>query len=300
MKHKPYRTALYVLARIIGTLIYPLPLKAGVRLGALMGKLAFHIVPKERRKTLAHLRMALGRERSEKELRKIAKDLFANMGRNAIEWINYPKFDKEWFSKNIYPENFERVRNAYDRGKGLIVLTGHLGNWELLGSYLSFNNYAGTMIAKKIYIKQFDEFFVRMRKHFKNDILYRGESPKKVLRVLKSGGIIGILPDQDISSIEGIFVDFFGKPAYTPTAPVKFAIKTGAALVPMFALRDGDRFKFLVEKEIVMEITGDKDRDLLVNTIKWMRVFENVIRRYPDQWVWMHRRWKTKPEDKNQ
>ena len=129
-----------------------------------------------------------------------------------------------------------------------------------------------------------------------NSVTYRDESPKKVLRILRNGGYIGVLADQDVASIEGVFVDFFGKPAYTPAAPVKFAMKTDAALMPMFLVRNGDKYDFFVEPPVKMRMTGDLERDVLVNTAIWTGILEKYIRKYPDHWVWMHRRWKTKPK----
>ena len=297
MKRKPYRTALYLLARIIGFLLYPLPLRVSVKLGALMGRAAFYIIPKERRKTLDHLGAAFADKKSQEEIRETAMKVFSNLGRNAAEWLNYPKLDKRWFEKNVTTQGFERLLEAHKRKKGVIILTGHFGNWELLAAYLGLFGCKGAIIARKIYVEQFNTFFVKMRGHFGHENIYRDESPKRVLKFLRDGGYMGVLPDQDVDSLEGVFVDFFGKPAYTPTSPVKLAIKTGAALMPSLLLRTGGRFTFFVDNEIKLDITGDKERDVLVNTAKWMNVFEKYIRRYPDQWVWMHRRWKTRPKE---
>ena len=297
MKRKPYRTALYLLARIIGFLLYPLPLRVSVKLGALMGRAAFYIIPKERKKALDHLGMAFADKKSQGEIRETAVKVFSNLGRNAAEWLNYPKLDKRWFEKNVTTQGFERLLEAHKRKKGVIILTGHFGNWELLAAYLGLFGCKGAIIARKIYVEQFNTFFVKMRGHFGHENIYRDESPKRVLKFLRDGGYMGVLPDQDVDSLEGVFVDFFGKPAYTPTSPVKLAIKTGAALMPSLLLRTGGRFTFFVDNEIKLDITGDKERDVLVNTAKWMNVFEKYIRKYPDQWVWMHRRWKTRPQE---
>ena len=153
----------------------------------------------------------------------------------------------------------------------------------------------GLIIARRIYIEQFNRLIVKMRKEKGNDVIYRDEYPKKILRRLNNNGYVGVLADQDVASVEGVFVDFFGKAAYTPIAPVNLAIKTGAALLPVFLIREGDRFKYIAEKEIDLDITGNRDRDIVVNTARWNKVLERYIRKYPDHWVWMHRRWKTRP-----
>ncbi len=297
MKNKPYRLVLYIFVRMVGFLLYPLPLKIGIRIGSVFGRLAFFILPKEREKTLTHLKIALGREKSEREIKKIAINLFSNLGKNAIEWLNFPKINKDWFERYVEPEGLVHIREAHKRGKGVIILASHFGNWELMAAYLAHIGCRGAMIVRRIYIEQFNQLIVNMRKNKGHDVIYRDESPKKVLRVLKNNSYLGILADQDIDSVEGVFVDFFGKPAYTPVAPVKLAIKTGAALIPAFLIREDGKFRFMVEKEVSLDISGDRERDLLINTIKWTKVIERYIRKYPDQWVWMHRRWKTRPKE---
>jgi len=296
MKYKPYRTVLYIITRIIGYLLYPLPLRVSSRIGSLIGKLVFYIIPKERKKTLTHLKDAFGKEKTEKEIKDIALRLYSNLGKNGLEWLNFPKIDNKWFANYIKTDGLEHISEADKRGKGVIVLASHFGNWELLAAYLGYLGYHGAIIVRKIYIEQFNRFFEKMRKGVGNEVIYRDESPKKVLRVLKDGGFIGLLADQDVSSIEGVFVNFFGRPAYTPVAPIKFAMKSGAALIPMFLVREGGKFKFIVEKEIDVDIGIDKERTLIVNTEKWTKVLEKNIRLYPDHWVWMHRRWKTRPK----
>lgn len=297
MRDKPYRHLLYLLIRLIGLIVYPLPLKIGTKIGSLIGKLVFYILPKEREKALSHLSIAFGREKNKKELRKIALTLFSNLGKNAIEWFNFSKIDSKWFEKHVRAEGIEHLEEARKKGKGMIVLISHFGNWELTGAYIAHRGFSGTTIARRIYIEKINRLIVNMRKQKKIDVIYRDESPKKILHILRNNGVIGILADQDVASVEGVFVDFFGKPAYTPTGPVKLAMKTGAAIIPTFLVRESGDFRLFVEKEIALDISGDKERDILINTVKWTRVLEKYIRKYPDHWVWMHRRWKTRPKE---
>jgi hydroxyethylthiazole kinase-like uncharacterized protein yjeF len=295
MKRKPHRFALYILIRTLIFILRPIPLKISSEFGAALGRLIFYILPKEREKTLTHLTIAFGRKKTASEIRGIGLSLYANLGRNAMEWVNVPKLDNAWFDKNVTPEGLHHIDEARSKGKGTIVLASHFGNWELLSLYLNRLGCFGIIIVRKIYIEQLNRIFDAMRKIRGNEIMYRDESPRRILKTLKKNGYIGLLADQDVKSVEGVFVDFFGKPAYTPVAPVKFAMKTKAALIPMFMAREGKRFRFFVEKEIEIDDTGDEERDLLVNTVRWTRVLERYILKYPDQWVWMHRRWKTKP-----
>ena len=298
MKYKFTRTLLYISARIAVVPLYLIPLRIGVILGAFFGRIAYYILPRERKKTLEHLRTAFGDEKSEKEIRAIARRLFSNLGRNALEWINSGKIDRNWLIRHIIPEGCENIDKAHSRGKGVIFLISHFGNWELMGFYLAQTGYAGTTIAKRFYIEPLNKLLVKMRTDKNVSVVYSDESPKKILRVLKNNGYIGILGDQDVRIADGVFVDFFGKPAYTPIAPVRIAEKTGAAIMPVFLIRDkANRFRFIAEKEIELVSTGDETKDLVVNTARWTKLVESYIKRYPDHWVWMHRRWKTKPED---
>lgn len=298
MKRKLRRDLLYISARIAAFPLYLLPLRIGVELGAFFGKIAYYILPRERKKALAHLRLAFRGEKSEREIASIAGKLFSNLGRNALEWINYKKLSKNWFINNIRAEGRENIDRAHTRGKGVIFLISHFGNWEFMGFYLAQTGYAGPSIAKKFYIEGFDKLLVKMRRDMGVGVVYREDSPKEILRTIKNNGYVGILADQDIRDVEGVFVDFFGKPAYTATGPVKLVRRTGAALIPVFLVREGNlKYTFIAEKEIEFESSGDDDKDLIRDTQEWTKLIESYIRRYPDHWVWMHRRWKTRPED---
>ncbi len=298
MKHKPRRQLLYILARIAVFPLYLLPLKVGVALGAFFGSAAYYILPRERKKTLRHLKIAFGDEKTEAELVSIAKRLFSNLGRNALEWVNYNKTNKDWYLKHVKPEGRENIDRAHQKGKGVIFLCSHFGNWEFMGFYLAQTGYPGPTIAKRFYIEGFNKLLERMRTDMGMGVVYRDGSPKEILRTLRNNGYVGIVADQDVRSVEGVFVNFFGKPAYTPSAPVRLAQKTKAAIVPVFLIREAsNKFLFIAEREIELISTGDVEKDLITNTQKWTDLIESYIRKHPDHWVWMHRRWKTRPED---
>ena len=190
--------------------------------------------------------------------------------------------------------NRERLDKAYEKGKGIIVLTAHFGSWELMAAALRENNCPGVTIGRRIYFKKYDDFLNRLRKSRDVEVIYRDESPRKMLKTLKKNWIVGIVADQDVDSVDGVFVNFFGQAAYTPTGPVALAKASGAVLLPVFIIREGSRHTIAIDEPIELRDTGDKEADLIYNTQKWSDVVESYIRRYPDQWVWMHRRWKTK------
>ncbi len=127
------------------------------------------------------------------------------------------------------------------------------------------------------------------------NVIYRDESPKKLLKVLRKNEVLGLLADQDMDSVDGVFVEFFGKPTYTAKAPVAIAMASKAPLIPLFVIWGPKRHKLIIEDPIEIEIKATKEETIKHNTQKWTRLLESYIRKYPDHWVWMHRRWKTKP-----
>ena len=299
MKRKAIRSVLYYLLIIARFIIRLFPLGLGLFIGGILGRLAYYIVRKERIKTLANLRLAFGKEKSEKEIRRIGREVFANLGKNLVELADFPKINKSNINTLVSENGLHKINKALGKKNGVIILASHFGNWELLAAYLTLKDYRGPVIARKIYYEKYDRLLNDLRASKNVEVIYRDESPKKILRVLKSGGMIGILADQDVDSVEGVFVDFFGELAYTPTAPVSLALATGAQILPCFLIREGNRRTFIVEDPIELEISGNKERDVAINTQKWSSVIESYLRKYPEQWVWMHRRWKTRPEDKN-
>jgi len=296
MKFKLRRYFLYYLGRGLAFLFYLIPLRAGVAIGGFLGGLAFYIVGKYRRAAIENLEAAFGSRKAGPEVRAIAKKAFKNLGKNAAELVNFPKINKSNIEKLVKIKNIDILDRALEKGKGAIILTGHFGNWELLAATLRLKGYPGAAIGRRIYFDKYDAYLNSLRRIHDLNVIYRDESPKKILRVLKDNGVMGMLADQDVDSVDGVFVDFFGKPAYTPTAPVALARASGAALIPTFVIRANCHHSLVMEEPVELVDTGDKEKDLAENTKRWSDVFESYIRRYPEQWVWMHRRWKTKPQ----
>jgi len=195
-----------------------------------------------------------------------------------------------------YDEYMARLGEIMSRGLGLIAITGHLGNWESLAG-IGSRRFPANVVANRLNSPGFNDLLQKLRRASGLRVIFLSESPREIVRALKRREIVGLLPDQDIRYLPGVWVDFFGAPAYTPVGPVLAARLSGAPVYPFFLLRDGARFRFAWGDEIPMVFTGDRKVDLLKNTTAWMRVMENLVRRYPDQWSWNHRRWKTQPGD---
>jgi len=296
MKIKTRRYYLYCAARIAVILVNLLPIRFASKIAGFLGKLGFAFLKKERDRTLCNLRSGF-KEYPEKEIKKIAQNTFSNISRNFTEFACISKINRRNIDLWVTSVNFKRIDDVLSRGKGGIILASHFGNWELLSAYLNIMGHHGPVIIRRIYFNKFDELLNKFRAVYGFNGIYRDASPKIFLKKLKENSLIGILPDQDIDSIEGIFVDFFGRPAYTPVGPVKIAMVSGAPLIPCFVIRKSDRYEFIVDEPIYVERDRNNDDDAVrFYTQKWTSLLESYIRKHPDQWVWMHKRWKTQPE----
>ena len=296
VKYKLRRRYLYYLLRIVSLISLIFPIKINKFLGRRIGEYAYFIAAKHRNKALENLRLAYGNEKSEGEIRQIARGVFRNLGENFFEILCITKFTPQNIDKYIKVDGFERLERALSQRRGFIVLTGHFGNWELLAGYFGLRGYPVTVLARRLRFEKFDKFINALRKKLNVKVIMRDESAKVILRMLKEGNPIAMLVDQDIDSIDGVFVDFFGHPAYTPIAPVALALATAVPIIPMFIMRERSGHRIFVEEPLELEITGNKEMDIKANTEKWSKIVESYIRKDPSQWVWMHDRWSTKSE----
>jgi KDO2-lipid IV(A) lauroyltransferase len=292
MKFKSRRYYLYYLGRCLAFVFYLMPLRIGLSISSFLGTIAFRALPEYRRLTLDNLSLVFGAEKSPEEIERIALGVFRNLAKNTVELVNFPKVNKSNVDEFVTIENADILDRAFARGRGVIILTAHFGNWEFLALALRAK-YPGVTVGRKIYFKKYDEYLNKLRKINDVNVIYRDDSPKAMLKVLKKNEILGIVADQDVDSVSGVFVNFFGRQAYTPVGPAVLAKASGAALVPAFIVRQNRHHRLIVEKPVELADTGDKEKDIVTNTQRWSDVVESYIRRYPDQWVWMHRRWKT-------
>jgi KDO2-lipid IV(A) lauroyltransferase len=218
------------------------------------------------------------------------------MGKNVMEFMQFPRLPPEKIHQFVTFEGRAHIDRALAQGNGAIILTGHVGNWELLAASLVANGYPLSAIARQLRSKRLDALVRAYRKKAGYSSIDRDKSVRSALRCLKRNELLGILADVDTRT-EGIFVDFFGRPAYTPYGPVAIALKTGAALLPTFIIRQPDEsHRVIVEPPLSLQQSGNPQHDLVVNTQKFTKVIESYVRRYPEQWIWMHERWKTQPK----
>jgi len=272
-----------------------LPLRAVRLVGATLGLTAYGFLRGQRRLTQTHLVHAFGETLSPAERRRIARRVFWNLGQSALEWLWLPRLSCDELKRLVTSEGVEHLRRAIANGKGAIIITAHFGNWEIIPLYLRSLGFEGGVLARRLRYPEYESFLISLRGAKGVPTFTRG-SFKEVATLLRANQIIGILPDQDMDSLEGVFVNFFGHPSYTPVGPAALSLLTGAPLLPCFLIREGERFRLVIEPPIPMPQTTDRTQALVMLTQAWSHVVESYIRRYPDHWVWMHRRWKTQPE----
>jgi Kdo2-lipid IVA lauroyltransferase/acyltransferase len=254
-------------------------------------------MPKMRKTAEFNLRLAFP-EWSEAQRRGVLKKMARNLGWMAVEFARLPKYTAQNIENVVVLDGHENFLAGRSRGKGVIYLTGHIGAWELSSYAHALYGFPLQYMARPLDNLPLDRMVNRYRGGSGNKPIFKNEAARTMLRVLKEAGTVGILADQNTMPEEGIFVDFFGKSACTTTGIARVALHTDAAVVPGFAFWDDNLRKYRLRFEPPVELmrTGDDERDIAENTQRFAKVIEEIIRKYPDQWVWIHARWKNRPK----
>jgi KDO2-lipid IV(A) lauroyltransferase len=271
------------------------PRKLAQRIAELLGRILFSIVKKHRRIAMDNLIYAFGHEKSPEEIEKIARQVFINLVKVVFEvgWSLHLK--ESQFADHFKIDGFHHMKNAYEKGNGVLALTAHFGNWELFPIIGAIIKFPINIVVRPLDFKPLDHFIFNLRTRFGGKIIPKERSIHTIIRSLHRGEIVVLLMDQNVDWYEGVFVDFMGHRACTSKGLALLALKTGATVVPVFMVREKSGFRAEFRPEMVTVKTGDRQKDIETNTQEYNRVIENFIRRYPDQWFWVHQRWKTKP-----
>ncbi|MBX2970889.1 MAG: lysophospholipid acyltransferase family protein [Cyclobacteriaceae bacterium] len=277
------------------------PRKTWLALCGFLGGMAFHVASRSRKLATKHLKMAYGKEKSEAEIKAIAKQVFVMMGKNAGDIIRAFKVHTlEDFNKIRVVHGVEIAERAFAKGKGVIFLTAHFGAFEFVATELAFRGYKPLIIGTPMKDERLTNLLWEQRNKLGASAIERGKETVRLIKSLKSGGTIAILIDQD-TRVKSVFVDFFGMPCATPIGATLLALRTGAAIVPIFYhLREDGMQEANFYPEVELTITGDEETDMRVNTQRLSDVIEAEIRKHPAQWLWLHERWKTKPGEEIQ
>jgi len=260
-----------------------------------LGSLVYWALSSSRKLAHHHLQKALGQTRSPGEIRQIAREVFQNLVLNLFECIQFSGADDQQLLSKIEAKGWEHVEAAYRAGGGGIFVTGHIGNWELLGAYAAQKGYATSVVARRIYIESLNDRLVKMRERMGVKTLYRDGSMRSMIRCLQQNQFLGIVPDQDVRRIGGIFVDFFGHPAYTPIGPALLALASGAPIIIGRDIRMGRRHLFTFDPPVYADRKAPREEEVRRLVTHYTKRLEEFIREYPSQWVWTHRRWRTQP-----
>ena len=276
-------------------LIGLVPRKLAQRMADLLGRILFSVVKKHRRIAIGNLTYAFGHEKQPQEIEKIARQVFINLVKVVFEvgWSLHLK--ESQFAEYFKIDGYHHIKNAYEKGKGVLALTAHFGNWELLTVIGAMIKFPIDIVVRPLDFKPLDHFILNLRTRFGGKIIPKERSVHAIIRSLHRRDIVALLMDQNVDWYEGVFVDFMSHRACTSKGLALFALKTGAPVVPVFMVRERSGFRAEFGPEIVTVKTGDRQKDIETNTQEYNRVIENFIRRYPDQWFWVHQRWKTKP-----
>jgi KDO2-lipid IV(A) lauroyltransferase len=252
----------------------------------------------DRHRRIAHRNLALAfPEKTRKEREEIVRSAFVNLSRVAAEFFFLPRLSAKNFSRYLTIEGLDNFQRAYEKGRGILFLTAHFGNWEwMAASFPLQTRHRCHVVYRPMDTPFLDRVVERLRTATGNQTIPKQKAMGQILRLLKRGEVVGILLDQNMAWQEGVFVDFFGELACTNTGMALVALKTGTPVLPAFSLRQEDgRYRVVIEPEIPLVQTGDKEQDVAKNTEMFTKVIERYIRNYPDHWLWLHQRWKTRP-----
>ncbi len=283
----------WTLLRLIGAL----PRRASRTVGAALGAVAWWALPRLRRTGLRNLELAYP-DTPPAERKRLLRGEFRYLGWQLSEFCHMPRYTRENTRNLVRYAGLEHYLNARERGQGVLIVTGHLGAWELSSFWHSLMGYSTTMVIRRLDNPRVDKLVNNIRCLHGNRVVHKDDFARGLLQAMKRGDTVGILMDTNMTPPQGVFVPFFGVPACTASGLARVAQRTGAAVLPGFLVWEPTEQKYVLHfgEEISLAATGDDEQDVLANTARFTAAIESFIRRYPDQWLWVHRRWKTRPE----
>ncbi len=286
----------YMAARAILKFLGILPRPAARAFAAMVARMLLWFFPRLRRTAMMNLRLAFP-DWTDRKRREVIRRMTRNLGWMAAEFAHFPELSRENIEKLVVLEGFENFDAARQRGKGVIFLTGHMSAWELAPFAQALYGHPLSFLARPIDNDRVNRLIDSYRCLSGNRPIEKNNSARAILRALHDGGTVGVLADQNTSVEEGVFADFFGIPAATTTGLVRMARHTGAAVVPGFLFWDDAmrKYRLRFEPAVAMRRTEDEAGDIRENTARCNKVIENYVRAHPEQWLWVHKRWKNRP-----
>lgn len=286
----------YLIARSLLTVFGWLPLRTALFVGARLGRCAYYFSSRLRRTGLRNLELAFP-DLDQSERGRLLRGCFENLGRLLGVFSQFATAETQQLQSMIKCEGLEHLDSARASGRGVILFTGHVGAWELSSFALSLFGYPLSFLVRRIDNPKIETLVDDRRERLGNRTIDKRSAAREMLQMMQSGGTLGILVDLNTLDREGIFVDFFCVPASTTFMLAKLALRTDALVLPVFAPWDPQSRRFLLKvgEPLTVERSGNDEDDVRLLTQLFTGVVEEYVRRYPDQWLWIHRRWKTRP-----
>jgi len=296
-KHGKLQTTLeYLAARLVLSGLGLMPMRMAISAGQGLGTVAYRLAGNLRRTGERNLQLAFP-EKTEEERQEIVCGCFRSLGRQLGVFSKFAKSPIESLYEVFQITGLEHYEKLKAENKGVVFFTAHLGGWELLPLCSSLRGNPLNVVVRRIDNPRVERIVDKIRTRWGNQTLDKLSAGRQMIKALRSGEALGLLTDLNVVGEEAIYVDFFGVPAATNFMVAKLALRTKAPIMPMFAPWDDKRRKFdlQVSPPVTVELTGDEEADVLNLTAKLSRITEDRIRSYPDQWLWIHKRWKTRP-----
>jgi len=293
MRRKLEYAAAWPFLKIMGVL--PRPLARAFAIG--MAQLVYMLHFRLRQVGMRNLEMVFP-EKSLGERRRILRGVFTSLGRQLAELCQFPRYTVQNVDDVVVYDGLENYERAYARGKGVLFLTAHFGGWELSAFAHSLHGHWLHVVMRPMDNLYLDRLLQSYRTMHGNKVVPKDDFVRGLLAAMRAGETVGILMDTNMTPPQGVFVDFFGIPACTASGLARIALRTDSAVVPGFTIWDEALGKYRLRFDPATELvrTGDLEADIVPNTQKFTKVIEDYVRRYPEQWLWVHRRWKTRPE----
>jgi Kdo2-lipid IVA lauroyltransferase/acyltransferase len=278
-------------------LLGALPRPAARAIGIAIGLTVYHVHRRLRAVGMRNLALAFPGMPTQ-DRRRLLRGEFVSLGRQLAEFCLFPSYSRKNVSQVVVYDGLENYESALARGKGVLFLTGHLGAWELSAFAHSLYGHPLSIVMRPLDNRYIDALVQRYRTMHGNQTVSKDDFVRGLLAAMRAGQAVGILMDTNMTPPQGVFVNFFGIPAYTASGLARIALRTDAAVVPGFTTWDHKLRKYVLRFDPALELvrSGNDQADIVANTALFTSVIEDYVRRYPDQWLWLHRRWKTRPE----
>lgn len=287
----------YAGLRVLMSLTGRLSPGRATRVGDVLGALVFHVTGMRKKLVMEHMARVFGETGGSEKLRSMSRSVYRQLGRTAVEHARLLAGRTSDLRERIAVSGEEHIAHARKGGRGVILVTGHFGYWELLGATVALLGYPITVVAKKLHNPAVDRLVHAGRERLGMAVAPMESAPSAVFRALRRNECVGLLADQDAGA-GGVFIDFLGMRASTYQGPALFALRTGAPIVPCFIIRSGpERHRVCFESPIEAIPTGDEQADIARTTQDYTDVLARYIMEFPDHWFWVHRRWKTPAPD---